>query len=131
MSSTKPIRLAEAAATYGLTVGALRAESRRGKLTIWRVAGKDFTSQAEIERMFELCRVNPVEPICGSDQCAGEEAGPNPPCGSSETDHIKKALDAAKANASRLKLGLPPISQRSTNPPGASVHLLKRPSPTS
>ena len=43
----------------GMTATALRGEAQRGRLLIWRIAGKDFTSLAEIRKMLERCRVEP------------------------------------------------------------------------
>jgi hypothetical protein len=54
-----PQRLGVVAAQFGLTLAALRAEARRGRLVISRVAGKDWTSVAEAQRMFNRCRVMP------------------------------------------------------------------------
>lgn len=40
-----------------MTASGLRREAKRGRLRIWRVAGKDFTTLNAINRMMELCRV--------------------------------------------------------------------------
>ena len=45
-----------------VTASGLRRERDRGKLTIERIAGKDFTTLAYIERMRELCRVEARAP---------------------------------------------------------------------
>jgi hypothetical protein len=93
MSQDTPIRLAEAAGKRGLTVSSLRTEARRGRLTVWRVAGKDWTSLAEIDRMFEKCRVPPKEPIYGLGQLAAMDSA-----GSSETPAgLSKTEDARLA----------------------------------
>src|SRR5262249_9547232 len=56
-----PLRLAVAAKMAfpdgSLTASALRRESLRGRLEIERIAGKDYTTLANIERMRQLCRV--------------------------------------------------------------------------
>jgi hypothetical protein len=44
---TAPMRLAHAAAMFGLTVSALRTEAKHGRLVISRVAGKDFVRNRE------------------------------------------------------------------------------------
>ena len=41
-----------------MTSSGLRKEALRGRLVIERIAGKDFTTLAHIERMRELCRVS-------------------------------------------------------------------------
>ncbi|HEY1945355.1 MAG TPA: excisionase [Roseiarcus sp.] len=110
-----PLRLAVAADAYGLTVGALRAEARRGTLTIWRVAGKDWTSHSEIKRMFERCRVKAVEHDCGFEPPAETLAAQRPPFGSSETVVDNSALAAARERAKRLREGLPPTSSPNTS----------------
>src|ERR1700738_1248325 len=61
-----PLRL-EIAATLAfpdgsMTEAGLRREGARGRLVIERIAGKDFTTLANIERMRELCRVEAKAP---------------------------------------------------------------------
>ncbi len=60
-----PFRLADilpVAFPYGgMTVSGLRKEAARGRLTIMRMAGKDFTTLQAIEEMKEKCRV-PANP---------------------------------------------------------------------
>jgi hypothetical protein len=56
-----PLRLGIAAAVAfpdgSMTTAGLRREGARGRLVIERIAGKDYTTLASIERMRELCRV--------------------------------------------------------------------------
>jgi hypothetical protein len=56
-----PLRLAMAAELAfpggGMTASGLRKEAARGRLVIERIAGKDYTTLAAIDRMRELCRV--------------------------------------------------------------------------
>src|SRR6266446_6927173 len=56
-----PLRLEIAAALAfpdgSMMASGLRREADRGRLVIERVAGKDYTTLANIERMRELCRV--------------------------------------------------------------------------
>lgn len=51
----KPIRLADAAKIAfpggGMTAGGLRKEAEKGRLAVSRIANKDFTTLAAIERM--------------------------------------------------------------------------------
>ena len=67
----QPLRLAVAAALAfpdgSMTASGLRREAARGRLAIERIAGKDYTTLANIERMRELCRVEARGPACGSD----------------------------------------------------------------
>src|SRR3989440_4250661 len=64
-----PLRLDVAAALEypdgSMTASGLRREAARGRLTIERIAGKDFTTLANIERMRELCRVVARDHVCG------------------------------------------------------------------
>ena len=67
------MRLREAADMFGLAVGGLRREAARGRLAIFRVSGKDFTTAAEMQRMFEQCRFpNARWPNTASDDWCGE-----------------------------------------------------------
>src|ERR1700721_2674152 len=56
-----PLRLNIAAALGypdgSMTASGLRREAARGRLVIERVAGKDYTTLANIQQMRELCRV--------------------------------------------------------------------------
>ena len=62
ISDDTPLRLEAAAAIAfpdgGMTANGLRRESKRGRLVIERVAGKDYTTIGHIARMRELCHVN-------------------------------------------------------------------------
>jgi hypothetical protein len=63
---TAPLRLATAAKIAfpdgSMTASGLRSESKRGKLTVERIAGRDYTTLESIERMRELCRVQVKAP---------------------------------------------------------------------
>src|SRR5580704_8620056 len=65
-----PLRLSVAAAVAfpdgSMTPSGLRREAGRGRLMIERIAGKDYTTLANIERMRQLCRVEARVPTCGS-----------------------------------------------------------------
>lgn len=51
-----------------MTSSGLRREAARGRLLIERIAGKDYTTLANIERMRQLCRIRAKVPDCGSGQ---------------------------------------------------------------
>src|ERR1700722_4912690 len=59
---TTPLRLKVAATLAfpdgSMTASGLRREAARGRLVIERIAGKDFTTIANIDRMRELCRAS-------------------------------------------------------------------------
>lgn len=65
-SSTTPLRLALAAEIAfpdgSIGVKGLRRERDAGRLTTFKIAGKEFTTLAEIEEMRERCRVQPKVP---------------------------------------------------------------------
>ena len=70
-----PLRLAIAAKIVfpdgSITASALRRENHRGRLEIERIAGKDYTTLADIERMRQLCRVESNRPAYTSDRREG------------------------------------------------------------
>jgi hypothetical protein len=67
-----PLRLAVAAKIAfpdgSMSASGLRREAHRGRLVVERIAGKDYTTLTNIERMRELCRVLAKAPGCGSGQ---------------------------------------------------------------
>src|SRR5207249_1281688 len=117
-----PLRLSIAAAIAfpdgTMTAAGLRREARRGRLTIERVAGKDYTTLANIQEMRELCRLDPRAPVFGSATRADMPAAGSPTLqpGSSATETIKKARAAALTIVKELSERSPPISPASTSP---------------
>jgi hypothetical protein len=73
-----PLRLADAVKIAfplgGVTVAGLRRERDRNRLVIEKIAGKEFTTLAHIERMRELCRDEAREPDFSLRQPAGTRA---------------------------------------------------------
>src|SRR5437588_11123016 len=109
ISSETPIRLSVAAALAfpdgSMTVSGLRRECARGRLVIERIAGKDYTTLANIERMRQLCRVEAKVPGCGlnpRDATLGDGSS-GVPSTSSGMARPNAALVAAKAKLSKLK----------------------------
>jgi hypothetical protein len=49
-----------------MTASGLRKEHKRERLVIMRIANKDYTTLANIEKMRELCEVPQKDPGCGS-----------------------------------------------------------------
>src|SRR5262245_27963199 len=100
-----PLRLGVAAAIAfpdgSMTAAGLRREAARGRLIIERIAGKDYMTFANIERMRQLCRVEAKAP--GS-ICAGRVPGSGARrSGLSETGNAISPRDALEA---RLTKGL-------------------------
>jgi hypothetical protein len=135
----QPLRLAVAAALAfpdgSMTASGLRREAARGRLAIERIAGKDYTTLANIERMRELCRVEAKVHTCGYvERSTIEPAGsPMPLCGSSRTADTAKAQDAAQMIVDELKRHSPATSGANISRPRkrASVRPLTSLSPTS
>jgi hypothetical protein len=109
-----PLRLSVAAALAfpdgTMTASGLRSEARRGRLVIERIANKDFTTMAEINKMRQLCRVEQKAHISGFGQ--NEEAkaisAPTRPLGLSSTEGSSSPRDA-------LRLKLRQLSKSSAN----------------
>src|SRR3974390_3318240 len=83
-----PLRLRVAAALAfpdgSMTASGLRREGVRGRLSIERIAGQDYTALAHIERMRDACRVEAREPDFGSGPRGGKGGTlPRTPYGSS------------------------------------------------
>jgi hypothetical protein len=62
MNDTDAITLKHAADRYGFTVATLRAEAGRGRLTIYRIGKRLYTTPADIRSMVESCREEPKAP---------------------------------------------------------------------
>src|SRR5450759_3560469 len=98
-----PLRLGVAAALAfpdgTMTASGLRREAARGRLVIERIAGKDYTTSANIERMRELCR---VEAKARGFTCAvlAHTLGARP-CGSSATGDALSPRDALEARLTK------------------------------
>jgi hypothetical protein len=79
-----------------MTVAGLRRERDRNRLVIEKIAGKEFTTLAHIERMRELCREEARERDFSSNLPAGTRAErfPTRQPGSSETTDAMSAQAA-------------------------------------
>src|SRR5580704_18409604 len=90
-----PLRLSVAAALAfpdgSMTASGLRRERARGRLVVERIAGKDYTTLANIERMRELCRVAARAPDCISESAAEDRRS-----GSSLTVELNSAQERAR-----------------------------------
>src|SRR6266853_4256514 len=82
-----------------MTASALRCEARKGRLATYRVAGKDYTTPADCDRMKTLCRIQEKVSVSTSNQ-QGETAtadSSNTRFGASGTDAPNEALASARA----------------------------------
>src|SRR5947207_15387661 len=98
IADDEPIRLSVAAALAfsdgSMTASGLRREAARGRLTIERIAGKDFTTLRAINQMREQCRVTAkVQDFGCSHRDGTNTVGlSNKPCGSSATAGSNEAM---------------------------------------
>jgi hypothetical protein len=94
-----PLRLDAAAKIAfpdgSMTANGLRREAKRGRLVIFRVAGKDYTTLKHIGEMFEQCRVQQVNRDSGCAKPVLTKTANIPPSGLSSMAVGRSALDAA------------------------------------
>jgi hypothetical protein len=88
----------------GMTVSGLRKERDRGRLVVEKIAGREFTSLRNIEKMREKCRDVQRVHGSGSNQksTAERENLSGAPHGSFETERKKSALAALEQTARGL-----------------------------
>jgi hypothetical protein len=98
-----PITLADAAQHFGFTVLTLRAEADRGRLTIYKIGRRYYTTPADVMQMVQLCRVERKAQGSISTRSAGN--------GLSATARTSAALDALKQTLATQK-----SSSRATSP---------------
>ena len=104
-----PLRLGVAAALAfpdgSMTASGLRRERARGHLMVERIAGKEYTTLAYIERMRELCRVQAKAPGYGSVPSAEEAEASPAPSGSLLTVADTSPRDALRVKLAKRKNG--------------------------
>jgi hypothetical protein len=88
-----------------MSASGLRREAMRGRLVMERIAGKDYTTLAAIQKMRAACRVEAKDPACGSSPHAEPQTGDSLSArsGASSTASSSAALALAKAKLSKLK----------------------------
>src|SRR5690606_34313741 len=103
----------------------LRAEARRGNLTLLRIGKKDFVTPAAIREMKERCQVvaSPSAPAYGSSPPASalDEAMNRLSGSSATTADLKRARDAALMTGQKLSASLRSTSRKSTSRPKGTV----------
>ena len=112
-----------------MTASGLRNEARRGRLVIERIAGKDYTTLAAIDRMRELCR---LEAKAHASTCGAHETTKpvtTHRSGSSATDATSKARAALRTILMEPSEPSPPISPTSTQRPHAPLAATRIKSP--
>jgi hypothetical protein len=122
ITATTRIRLATAAATAfpegDVSVKWLRAQARAGKLDVWRIAGKDFTTLEAVERLTEQCRA----PSSPQGYTSANDTGGSLNTSSSTVD-VRSAQAAARIASERLKKPSADTSGRSTRPSGQVIQI--------
>jgi hypothetical protein len=103
-----------------VSAAGLRREASHGRLQIWRIAGKDFTSRRALKEMRERC----ARPSHQDSSCDAHAKGAGP-SGSSSTKNAKSAQALALASAQKLKSRSRTISSKTDNRPLAPVIPLK------
>lgn len=89
------ITLKDAATHFGFTVSTLKAEAGRGRLTVYKIGRRYYTTPADVRAMVARCRVEP--------KVRDFTLTRNADNGSSETERASSALDAANATVLRLR----------------------------
>ena len=107
MTEETPITLKEAAELYRLTVSTLRTEAGRGRLDIFRLGKRDYTTLQSLREMVSRCQ--------DAARHRGSTSTPNANSGLSETDRISSAQAALNQTVVELRKGLLSTSDRNTN----------------
>jgi hypothetical protein len=120
------LRLAKAAELAfpdgSISASALRAEARRGRLEIWTIANKQFTTLRAIEEMTDKCR----DKLKDSGSTLPPRAGETASCisgsrGSLETERIKSAQASLHLTAQKLSVSARAPSRNSPNTLGPNT----------
>jgi len=116
---------AEAAFPDGsMTLHGLRKEHARGRLDIWRIAGKDYTSLAAIERMRERCLLPARAPGSGCDPLDGTA-----PAGSAARRSTSSWTEDANAALAAARMTLQGLKKPSTDTSAKRVSPRRRKAP--
>ena len=102
----RPLTLKEAGDLYRLKVSTLRAEAARGRLDIFRLGKRDYTTLESLRKMVRLCQESARLRASTSTRDASN--------GLSETERASSAQAALKQTVVALRSGLPNISGRNT-----------------
>jgi hypothetical protein len=106
-----PIRLGIAARLAfpdgSMKISGLRREAARGRLVVERIAGKDYTTLAHIERMRTLCRRKVNRPASGYEESEETTKAESSPAqtGSSSTTVGRSPQDALRLKLRKPRLG--------------------------
>jgi len=101
------ITLKDAASHFGFSVWTLRTEAERGRLTIYKIGRRHYTTPADIREMVTKCRVDQK----GRDFTLIRSASSGP----SGTERASSALAAAKETVLKLRSSSRSTSATSTS----------------
>jgi hypothetical protein len=110
MTDDDPIPLRKACGLFPeakLTLSTLRAEAQRGRLDIFRMGKRDYTTPKSMREMVRKCQEE--------SRRRGSTSTHNASNGSSETVRAMSAQAALKQTVMALKQGLPRISAKNTS----------------
>jgi hypothetical protein len=113
----QPIPLTDAVSLFPqakLTVSTLRAEAARGRLEVFRIGRRDYTTAKALHEMVHRCREEDPRRVSTSTEHAGN--------GSSETERLASAQVALSTTVTALKQSSPRISAKSTRPNAGQRH---------
>lgn len=108
MRDDDPITLKAAAADFGVPFGVLKANGIAGKLEIYKLGTRYYTTPNAVRNWVQSCRVEPKAPGFTLTRRASN--------GSSATDRVSSALAAARETAAKLKSSSRNTSAQSTGP---------------
>jgi hypothetical protein len=127
VTDTTPLRLGRAVQIAfpcgGMTVSGLRREASKGRLAVELIAGKQFTTLRDIQRMREQCRAPQKVLASGSNpksETQKERSSAARPS-SSETERAKSARAALEQTAKGLSKRSPNTSPENTKSRGTAV----------
>ena len=107
MKDDDPITLKTAAADFGVPIGVLKASGIAGKLEIYKLGTRYYTTPNAVRTWVQSCRVEPKAPVSTLIRRARS--------GSSETDRASSAQAALDMTVAELKSGSPHTTEKSTN----------------
>lgn len=108
------ITLRDAAQHFGFSVWTLRTEADRGRLVIYKIGKRYYTTPGDVKEMIKQCRVE--QKVRDFTLIRAASNGP------SETERLSSALAAARESALKLK-------NYSRNTLGKSIALPRRARP--
>jgi hypothetical protein len=117
IADDEPLPLVEACKLFPyarLTPSTLRAEATRGRLVIFRLGKRDYTTFASMKDMVRKCQ-DAAQPRVST-------STPSASSGLSETDRVSSAQAALSQTVAALKNSSPRTSERSTHRSAALPH---------